>query len=114
MAVVSATTLAPAAPVETVTPIGPAEALRLGRLSRPRRVACEMFDGKDGACALGAMAIGWGHDGRPWTNEYRFVFDRLATYGLTTGGVCFPFDLAETKGENGDEVVLAKLAERGL
>jgi hypothetical protein len=101
------------APIETVTPIGPREALRLGRLIRPKRVSCLMFLGEDAACALGAMALGWGFDDNEWA-AYHFLGERLATFGLTIGGVCFPFDAAEVQGRNGDDAVLANLAERGL
>ena len=60
-----------------------------------------------------AIALGWGYDGDEWA-AYRFIGEQLATFGLTIGGVCFPFDAAETLGQNGDDAVLAKLAERGL
>lgn len=45
---------------ERVTEIRPSEALRLGRLTRPRRTEGYELDGADGACARGAMieAIG--------------------------------------------------------
>lgn len=53
-------------PAEPTTPILPSQALKLGRLVRPRRIEGNAFDGADGACAMGAMAEGgylWGrHD----------------------------------------------------
>jgi len=48
------------APIETVTPIKPSEALRLGRLVRPLRIEGRLFRGTNGACALGAIAVGFG------------------------------------------------------
>lgn len=50
----------PAAPVETVTPLAPAEALRLGRLIRPVEAWSRVFEGANAACAIGAMALGYG------------------------------------------------------
>jgi hypothetical protein len=52
-----------AAPIETVTPLRPSEALRLGRLTRPRRAIGDFLVGNDGACALGAIATGAGASG---------------------------------------------------
>lgn len=46
---------------ETVSPLKPSEALRLGRLIRPRRTANEFFEGTTGACALGSMLAGAGY-----------------------------------------------------
>jgi hypothetical protein len=48
------------APSEPTTPIRPSEAIRLGMLVRPVAGRVEMFQGDDIACALGAMAIGFG------------------------------------------------------
>ena len=50
------------APLETVTPIKPSEAIRLGCLTTTPTTG-SFFDGHGGACALGAMAIGFGYDG---------------------------------------------------
>lgn len=95
------------APVETVTVIGPSEALRLGRLTRPRHVTARIFDGDDGACALGAMLAGVGlppHHMDRW----------LERHGLTWQPIASRFDFAEYTGRDGDAVVLAYLAKRGL
>jgi hypothetical protein len=97
----------PDAPVETVTPIKPSEALRLGRLIRPEHVTASMFDGERGACALGAMIIGW--DIRP--NQ---LDARLASFGVSWCDIAYPFDEAEAAGTDGDAVVLASLEGRGL
>lgn len=52
------------APVETVTPIKPSEAIRLGRLLVPARSVGALTRRVQGtvvaACALGAMAVGFG------------------------------------------------------
>lgn len=48
---------------EVVTPIMPSEALRLGRLVRPLETSGRLFRGEHMACAIGAMAIGYGWDG---------------------------------------------------
>jgi hypothetical protein len=55
-------TLAPAAPVETVTPLKPSEAMRLGRLRYPvEGIGC-LIDATGATCALGAMLAGFDHD----------------------------------------------------
>jgi hypothetical protein len=57
------------APVETVTPIKPSEALRLGRLLYPVEIQSEVFGDNPGeACAIGAMLAGYGYG--PDENEY--------------------------------------------
>lgn len=56
-------TMPTTAPVETVTPIRPSEAIRLGCLIAPVQTTGSFFDGKGGACALGAMVLGLGYDG---------------------------------------------------
>ena len=53
----------PAVPVETVTPIKPSEAIRLGCLLAPVQAFTRAFEGDDLACAVGAMALGLGYDG---------------------------------------------------
>lgn len=53
----------PAAPVETVTPIKPSEAIRLGCLLRPLQAFGTIADTRGGVCALGAMMFGFGADG---------------------------------------------------
>lgn len=51
------------APIETVTPIRPSEAIRLGCLLAPVQVFIAESDGSGGACAMGAMRLGFGgHD----------------------------------------------------
>lgn len=53
-----------AQPVERVTPLAPGEALRLGRLIAPRQIHGMLFHQYDdalGACAAGALALGYGH-----------------------------------------------------
>lgn len=50
--------VAPPSVAEPTTPIKPSEALRLGRLLRPRRLRFSYREGADGACAYEAMCIG--------------------------------------------------------
>jgi hypothetical protein len=50
------------APIETVTPIKPSEAIRLGCLTTTKGEG-SFFPKPGQACALGAMAIGLGYDG---------------------------------------------------
>lgn len=65
-----------AAPVETVTPIKPSEAMRLGRVLYPIRITGSLGGyvdtpgvyGPFGVCALGAAAVGLGWD-PCWANE---------------------------------------------
>ena len=52
---------------ETVTPIKPSEAVRLGCLLAPRQITGTRFDGDDGACATGAMFLGGGLGRQPIT-----------------------------------------------
>lgn len=106
----------PATPVETVTDIKPSEALRLGRLVRPKRRAASWFWGKHAACALGAIHIGWGGD--PDDKEsLHATSERLrAMLGdespdFAIGGT---FDYAQQRRQNGDEAVLKFLEEKGL
>ena len=110
------TTAIPAAapvttPLEPTTPIKPSEALRLGRLVRPLRTPYEALHGDDGACANGAMAIGWGYAGDSDIGAFMFAKARLDHYDI---GVWAMFDAVENRGEDGDAAVLAFLEERGL
>lgn len=57
------------APVETVTTIRPSEAIRLGCLIAPAQGMGSFFPEPGQACALGAMALGFGYDG-PLDSEY--------------------------------------------
>jgi hypothetical protein len=98
------------APIETVTPIGPREALRLGRLIYPEKCTLEFTYGERAACAIGAMLAGWGepvHNG-DWSEANRRLGKTLAL------GVAIAFDDAEGIGKDGDAAALAKLAEYGL
>lgn len=111
------------ATLEPTTPIRPSEALRLGRLVRP--VEAEPFETLFGepnrACALGAMAVGYGFDpshGEP-TLAYNLVagrtgwsFDDLPDDSLKA--VWSRFDEARMDGRSGDAAVLAYLEARGL
>lgn len=54
-------TLTRPAPVETVTPLRPSEAMRLGCLTT-RQGTMVLASGDRYACALGAMLIGYGFD----------------------------------------------------
>lgn len=65
---IDTTTLTTPIPTETVTPLRPSEALRLGRLTRPLEIKGNLYDGKHGACALGAMREGFGlpETATPW------------------------------------------------
>ena len=47
---------------ETVTPISPSEAYRLGRLSHPRSNLGSMVNGDESACVMGAIGLGAGLD----------------------------------------------------
>lgn len=47
------------APIETVTPIRPSEAIRLGCLTTARITGRLVDDDGQSACAVGAMLIGW-------------------------------------------------------
>ena len=79
-------TLTPVTP-EVVTPIKPSEAIRLGCLIAPIQITGRFFDGRGGACALGAMALGFGYDGpqidsespenSEFSDPYCFVEDRM-------------------------------------
>lgn len=79
-------------PLEPTTPIKPSEALRLGRLVRPRRAKGALFRGKYAACAVGAMALGYGYDKPGRMNEadtakvYAFVRRRIRMAGWTGAG----------------------------
>jgi hypothetical protein len=57
-------TFAPTAPIETVTPIKPSEAIRLGCLIAPKQLFGKTRDYSGGdrqkACAIGAMELGLG------------------------------------------------------
>jgi len=69
-----------AAPVEAVTPIKPSEALRLGRVLYPVEgfVTCFGPEGSHQACAIGAMAAGFGSADRglmPYTTVTRRLMD---------------------------------------
>lgn len=46
-------------PIETVTPIKPSEAIRLGCLIAPEQAFGNYIVPSGAACALGAMALGW-------------------------------------------------------
>jgi hypothetical protein len=110
-------------PVEPTTPIKPSEALRLGRLVRPLETEGALWDGTDKACALGAMALGYGWDG-PTPSIYEFDDDDTADIiesaylfveersGITPQTVWFINDHAE-RGKR-DAAVLAYLEARGL
>jgi hypothetical protein len=56
---------------ETVSPLKPSEALRLGRLVRPRRIEGTMYSGEDGACAAGAITIGGFDESHGWQHIWR-------------------------------------------
>lgn len=113
-------TLASAAvPTETVTPIKPSEALRLGRLLEPRRASGNAFSDA-GACALGAIHLGWGGD-RNDDIDTRYDLTMAPLWAML-GTDCSParvigqeiFDEAEHDGRDGDAAVLAYLESRGL
>ena len=101
------------APTETVTPIKPSEALRLGRLIAPRYVIGQFF-AEGAACALGAMARGWGYDGDSDHAGYQFVRERLPLDVRPMSEIGCLFDRSVIRGEDGDSAVLAFLEERGL
>lgn len=97
----------PAAPVETVTPIKPSEAIRLGILLAPTPITGCFFDGRGGACALGAMALGFGYDGpQKHTDDqgpnesdpYVLVGDRLPKRLPVPSGTEYVYDKADAAG----------------
>lgn len=120
-------------PVETVTPIKPSEALRLGRLIRPVQGETHCFSGSTAACAVGAMALGYGWNDPGTVDEedypasqdkpvYAFVAEHS---GLSLADAAHPGgtplyavwsrnDDAISAGRDPDAAVLAYLAERGL
>ena len=110
----------PAAPVETVTPIKPSEALRLGRLIRPVEAEGYLFQDGIEACAVGAMALGYGYDGP--TDNYRECGERgeaayalvEARTGISAARIFTINDAAIEEGQSGDAAVLAYLESRGL
>jgi hypothetical protein len=73
---------------EPITPIMPSEAIRLGRLKRPRVIANSYLhpDGQ-GACTLSAMLIGFGMDVENLVlsrisvrNIFRYMFPDMPVY----------------------------------
>lgn len=62
----NATVVAP----EPDRPLKPSEALRLGRLRYPFRTEGKFYDGYSGACALGAIAAGYGLRGADDSGYY--------------------------------------------
>lgn len=65
-------------PIETVTPIRPSEAIRLGCLTTAPRTGTMLSRDASGAfsaCALGAMAVGYGF--RPGRDDQRDLIDYL-------------------------------------
>lgn len=112
-------------PLEPVTPILPSEALRLGRLTRPRKVNCNTFYESVGACALGAMAIGYGMPDPGDVGRNSSLELDHAAYGVVAeaafgGNITHP-DFARvwrlndsTSDADGDAAVLAYLRERSL
>lgn len=115
-------------PAEPTTPIRPSEALRLGRLIRPieAEVGETLYAGRKRACALGAMALGYGFDpkGHEPTDAYGVVADHAglsydhddSEFGGdgTLKSVWARFDEARAEGQSGDAAVLAYLESRGL
>lgn len=98
------------APLETVTPIKPSEALRLGRLEYPEHIAGVYLAGNKAACAIGAIAAGWGL--RIAAAER--MLEDLAKNGRFASELAVIFDGAENDGRDGDAAVLAYLESRGL
>ena len=103
-------TQTPAAPVETVTPIKPSEALRLGRLVRPVQSYLWLED-DNGACACGAIATGWGFG--DWSGREE-VLERLHALGVDAyGGVVRAYLAGRYDADSdGDAAVLAYLESR--
>jgi hypothetical protein len=92
--------------VEEVYPIKPSEALRLGRLTRPRHIVRMYMSGNDGACAIGAIAQGWAMG--PITAHQ--VLNSAYNIPINISKM---YDDAEMGGQDGDAVVLRYLEERG-
>ena len=97
------------APLETVTPIKPSEALRLGRLEYPEHTP-HTYRFASGACAVGAMAAGWGL-GISAAEDH---LEDIADDGNFPAEIEDIFDTAENDGRDGDAAVLAYLESRGL
>jgi hypothetical protein len=105
------------APVEPTTPIKPSEALRLGRLIRPKHAPCSLFEDDDAACAVGAMVVGWGFSGDDTVAGYQFAREKLGSFGLGWVSLSLEYDTLAWLGKDGpagDQAVLDYLAERGL
>lgn len=109
-------------PQEPTTPIKPSEALRLGRLLAPRQTAGVLSDGAGGACAIGAMLIGWGDmdpsfnffaDAGKFSSSYYGAF-RKRVPGMSTSSVYSLFDFEASRGRDGDGPVLRFLEAQGL
>jgi|SRR6185369_17671706 len=98
------------APIETVTPIKPSEAIRLGRLARPLRPRPGLMFGPQAACAIGAMAVGLGYGGDDADVAYLIVRDALQGTGiLPISHIGCAYDAGGT-----DDEAIAFLESRGL
>lgn len=101
-------------PAEPTTPIKPSEAIRLGRLIRPVPCSGYAIGGANEACALGAMALGWGgqeDDDAAWD----LAWDRLHDLGVDPRDIWQPFDAAVwAKDPDPDAAAVALLESRGL
>ena len=105
---------------ETVTPIKPSEALRLGRLLYPIQNRRGQWFGIDepSACALGAIHAGWTGGNVVDCG----IYDQSTTARLQALGIDHPsdaigcdlFDPIARDGGDGDVAVLAYLEARGL
>lgn len=100
------------APVEEVTPIKPSEALRLGRLVRPYESPGVLFADGIAACAIGAMAVGYGwHEANPRSDSEVYEFVREHS-GVVPWLIADAFDDAPDGLR--DAAVLLLLESRGL
>jgi hypothetical protein len=93
------------APVEVTSPIRPSEAIRLGCLTTAPHQG-EFFDGKGAACALGAMAVGYGYSGPQHggytPDAYRIVTEALpARLPLRNGNMSDGIDAVWVRNDSG-------------
>lgn len=106
-------TLTETAPIEVTTPITPSEALRLGRLIRPVHGQGTCFSGTDTACAIGAIALGWGYDGPLDESVGHRAYPFVKAHGLDAGPIWSINDEAIEDGRDPDGAVLDYLARLG-
>jgi hypothetical protein len=83
-------TMPAAAPIETVTPIKPSEAIRLGCLIAPVQLRDDAYvsEYRRAACAFGAMALGYGYDWPDADREASHMYKSIRASGPCPAGGC--------------------------